>query len=156
MTIISWSQQIRTAPIHMVLIRHQLQPVELNSSLTLAHGLPVIPWQHHPPAGFVIWALWGERRLLGGPFHTVQAIQRHKGCAQAEVVSGSTSCSQPDQPLGMLRKELLWVGTWCPLSGLAICALFTARSFHGGSCACVNYMWLDQVLHAVCLSTLRY
>lgn len=49
-------------------------------------------------------------------------------CAQAEVESGSTSCSQPHQPLGMLSKELLWVGTWCPLSGLAICALFTASS----------------------------
>lgn len=34
MTIISWSQQIPTGPIHVVLFRqHQLQPVELNSRL---------------------------------------------------------------------------------------------------------------------------
>lgn len=96
--------------------------------LNLAHGLPVFPWLHHPPAGLVIWALWGERCLLRGPFRAVRAIQRHVGCAQAEAVSGSAWCSQPDQPLCMLRNELLWVGTWCPLSGLAICALFTARS----------------------------
>lgn len=61
-----------------------------------------------------------SKEVLSVPVH---AVQRHIWCTQAEVVSGSTSDSQPDQ--GMLRKELFCVDTWCPtLWTCNLCTLY--------------------------------
>lgn len=48
MTIISWSQQIPTGPTYVVLVRHQLQSVELNSRPEFGPWAPCVPMAAPP------------------------------------------------------------------------------------------------------------
>lgn len=86
-----------------------------------------------------------SQEVLSVPVHTVQ---RHTWCAQAEVVSGSTSDSQPDQD--MLRKELFWVGTWCPAPWTCnLCTLYCQVPYYRGDGSASELITCDWIKYFI-------
>ena len=99
--------------------------------------------------------LWSELAGVKGASHEVlsvpvRAIQRYIWCAQAEVLSGSTSDSQPDQTLGMLRKELFWVGAWCPTPWTCnLCTLYCQVPYYLGDGSASELITCDWIRYFI-------
>lgn len=156
MTIISWSQQIPTGLIPTVLIRqHQPPSVELKSSLTLAHRLPVCPWQHHPP-----WDLWSELSGVKSVSWEVLSTQRRQCRGTGDVHRQKWSLAPPHahsqtSPWACSAKNCSgWAPDGHSLDLQSVHSLLPAPLLPPRwLCLTVNYMWLDQVLHAVLVSS---
>ena len=161
MTIIGWSQQLPRGLIPTVLIRQppmEISGVEFQGwtwsiGFMCSHSSTIF---QHGHTGLVIWARWGERCLTRGPFcacacnpevhlmctsrsavwlHLRLTARPDPGHAQERTVLGGRLMSHS---LDLQSVHSLLPGPLLPWRWL---------------CFRVNYMWLDQILHPVLVSS---
>lgn len=152
MTNIIWSQQIPTGPIHVALIRqHQLQSVELNSKPEPGPWAPWVPSNRTCDLSSLGWKVppWEVLSMLCRQSRGTWDVHRQKWCLAPPHPHSQTS------PWSCPGKNC---SGWAPdvhsldvqsVHSLLPGPLLTWRWL----CLRVNYMWLEQVLHAVLFSS---
>lgn len=139
----------------MVLIRqYQLQSVELKSSLTLAHRLPVHPWQHHPPQDLCLSSLGWKVSPEGSFPGSAGNAEAQEMCRQKWSLAPPHAHSQTSPWACSAKNCSGWAPDGHSLDLQSVHSLLPAPLLPPRwLCLTVNYMWLDQVLHAVLVSS---
>lgn len=161
MTIISWSQQILTGMTQQCWSDcHQLKSVELNSRAELGPYVScVVPAGLSSSTGMQdLWSelAWGGRCLTGGPFCAcAHSPEAHLMCTSRSGVWLHLRLTARPDP-GHAQESTV-------LGGHLVSHSLDLQSVHSllpgplllwrWLCFRVNYMWLDQILHTVLVSS---